>query len=88
MVNWYVYLLRCKNGTLYTGITSNLRRRFQEHKEGRGGKYTRLFQPGKLVHYESYPKKEEALKREKQIKGWRREKKENLIKYGNPNRPA
>jgi predicted GIY-YIG superfamily endonuclease len=81
---WYVYILGCKDRSFYTGTTPNLKRRIQEHKEGRGGKYTRLSKVDKLVYYEIYFKKEEALRREKQIKGWRREKKENLIKYGNP----
>jgi len=82
--NWYVYILQCKNGSLYTGITSNLKRRFQEHKEGRGGRYTKLFKINNLIYYEKYSKKEEATKRERQIKGWCRKKKENLIKYGRP----
>ena len=88
MVNWFIYILRCKDGSFYTGITTNLERRFQEHKEGRGGRYTRLSKINKLIYYERYFTEAEALKREKQIKGWRKEKKENLIKYGNLNSPA
>lgn len=85
---WFVYIIQCKDRSLYTGITPNLKRRFQEHKEGRGGRYTRLSRVSKLVYFERHSKKKEALKREKQIKGWRREKKENLIKYGDPKGPV
>lgn len=56
-----------------------MRRRFQEHKEGRGGKYSRFNKPLKIVYSELFPTKISALKREKQIKGWRREKKQKLI---------
>jgi predicted GIY-YIG superfamily endonuclease len=54
----------------------------------KSGKYTRLSRTEKLVYYERYIRKEEALRRERQIKGWRREKKENLIKHGSPKKPA
>ena len=88
MDEWYLYIIQCKDGTFYTGITLDIKRRFQEHKEGRGGRYTRSAKVGQLVYYEEYSKKGEALKRERQIKGWRREKKLNLIKYKNPRRPG
>lgn len=88
MKKWFVYILLCKDGSLYTGISSDVNRRFQEHKEGRGGRYTRLFKADKILYIERFTTKIEALERERQIKGWRREKKENLIKYSNYKKPA
>jgi len=88
MGNWYVYILRCKNGTFYSGITSNIKRRFLEYKEGGGGRYTRLSKMDEMVYWEKCDTKEEALRREKQIKGWRKDKKLNLIRYGNHKEPA
>lgn len=79
-----MYILRCKDGSLYTGVSSNIKRRFQEHRRGRGGRYTKLFKSDKILYSERFSTKREALGREKQIKGWRREKKENLIKHGKP----
>jgi putative endonuclease len=68
---------------LYTGITNDLNRRFQEHKSGKGGHYTSSKEIIKMVYIEEQPTRSSALKREAQIKGWRREKKLNLIKFGN-----
>jgi predicted GIY-YIG superfamily endonuclease len=84
MKKWFVYILQCKDGSFYTGVTPNLKRRIQEHKEGRGGRYTLLHKPLKIVFSERFYTKTEALKREKQIKGWSHKKKENLIKFGKP----
>lgn len=88
MQDWFLYIIQCKNGGFYTGVTTDLQRRFQEHKEKRGGRYTRLSKVEKLVYSEKYSNIETALKRERQIKGWRKKKKENLIKYGFPNSPT
>jgi predicted GIY-YIG superfamily endonuclease len=77
---WYVYILECKDGSLYTGITDSLERRFEEHKSGKGGKFTHSFKVNKLLHSEPRDNKNEALKREAQIKGWTRKKKLALIK--------
>jgi putative endonuclease len=81
---YYVYLIQCEDGSFYTGITANVERRFKEHQTKSGGWYTKLHKVIKLLYTEQYPTKHEALKREKQIKGWRREKKLNLIKFGKP----
>ena len=81
---WWVYIIQCKDGSFYTGVTLNIKRRFQEHKEGRGGRYTLLHKPFKIIFSESFNTKQEALKREKQLKGWSRKKKENFIKFGKP----
>ena len=69
-----------KLGSFYTGITTNVERRFDEHKSGAGGHYTSSKEVTRIVYTEEYPDRSSALKREKQIKGWRREKKLELIK--------
>ncbi|MFH1661911.1 MAG: GIY-YIG nuclease family protein [Candidatus Falkowbacteria bacterium] len=76
---YYVYLIQCKDKTIYTGITNNLERRFQEHIDKIGGHYTKTHSVEKILYYEKYSTRSDALKREAQIKGWRREKKLNLI---------
>lgn len=77
---WYVYILLCENKSLYTGITDNPKRRFQDHRKGKGGRYTRLYKPIKIVYLEKLPDKSSALKREIQIKGWTRKKKIEVLK--------
>ena len=72
---WYVYILECIDGSLYTGSTNNLRKRFSDHKNGKGGHFTRSHKPIRLVYSEKLPTKSEALKRESQIKSWSRENK-------------
>lgn len=64
----YVYMLRCKDGTLYTGWTNNLEHRLTQHQQGKGAKYTRGRAPLELVYYEELADKESALKRECAIK--------------------
>ena len=58
---WFVYIIRCENDSFYVGATDNPVRRFQEHKQGRGGRYTRSFKPEKIVYIEQYSTKVEAL---------------------------
>lgn len=77
---WYVYILECEDGSFYTGITSNLERRLKEHRQGKGGFYTRSFKALDIVHQEEYPTRQEALRREAQIKSWTRKRKLALIK--------
>lgn len=81
---YFVYLIECGNKSLYTGITNDLDRRFSQHKDGSGGHYTSSKKVIKIVYTEQYPDRSSALKREAQIKGWRREKKLNLIRFGKP----
>lgn len=81
---YFVYIIKCKDGTLYTGITNDLGRRFSEHKNSKGGHYTKSRKVIEMVYNEPAQNKSVALKREAQIKGWRREKKLNLIKFGTP----
>ncbi len=64
----YVYLLRCADGSLYTGWTTDPKRREQAHNAGRGAKYTRSRRPVELVYTEQLPSKQDALRREAQIK--------------------
>jgi len=70
--------------TLYTGVTNNLERRVWEHQQGIGSEFTTKYRVHILVYYENYPDIRDAIVREKQIKGWRRSKKEALIAEMNP----
>ena len=81
---YYVYIIECKDKTFYTGITTDVKRRFKEHSLGKGGAYTRAKQVGRILYTETFKTRGEASKRESEIKGWRREKKLNLIKFGRP----
>ncbi len=76
---WYVYILRTQAGSLYTGVTNNPARRLKAHQEGRGGRFTRGFGARELVYSVAVPSRSAALKREAEIKKWRREKKLALI---------
>jgi len=76
---WYVYMLRCADQTLYTGITDDVERRLAAHRSGKGAKYTRGRGPLELVHTEAVESKSAALKREMQIKKMSRQQKLNLI---------
>jgi len=78
-MSYFVYLLRCKDGTIYTGITTDLKRRLQEHKDGIGSNYTRARGADKIAYSEKHPTRSAALKREFEIKSWKREKKLALI---------
>ena len=76
---WYVYILRCGDGTLYTGSTDNVEKRFAAHAAGKGAKYTRGRGPLTLVHTEELPDKSAALKREAAIKKLTRAEKLKLL---------
>jgi putative endonuclease len=76
---WFIYLLRCCDNSLYSGITNDLKRRLRAHRDGVGAKYTRSRLPLRLVYYELRLTKSEALKREIEIKGMRKSEKEDLI---------
>ncbi len=82
--NYWIYILSSPSGTLYIGVTNNLERRIYEHKQGLVKGFTRKYHCKKLVYYEAYSNINEAIQREKQIKGWKRYKKEDLIKSLNP----
>ena len=76
---YYVYLLRCGDGTLYAGFTNDLARRLAVHNAGRGAKYTRSRLPVEVVYWENFPNKSSALKREYAIKRLSRAEKLSLI---------
>ena len=76
----YMYILRCSDGSFYTGSTNNLERRLEEHNSGEGSNYTNKRLPVKLVYYEEFQRIDEAFYKEKQVQGWSRSKKEALIK--------
>lgn len=79
---WYVYLLRCGDGTLYTGITDDVERRLAAHRAGKGAKYTRGRGPLELVYTEEQPDRPAALRRELAVKKLSRAEKERLIAEG------
>lgn len=78
--SWYLYILRCADGTLYTGIARDVEARFAQHSCGKGAKYTRGRGPLELVYREECVDHSTALKRELAVKAMSREEKLNLIK--------
>lgn len=82
--NFYVYIMASSSGTLYIGVTNNLLKRVADHKEGKIKGFTQKYSCNKLIYYEYFKDINYAISREKEIKKWRREKKENLIKQINP----
>lgn len=75
----YTYILRCADGTLYTGWTNDLEQRLRAHNAGTGSKYTRVRRPVELVYFEEHSTKEQAMSREWHIKRLTREEKQKLI---------
>ena len=83
--NYYVYILTNKSSTLYTGITNDLYRRLYEHKNKLVPGFTKKYNINKLIYYEIFNDPISAIIREKEIKGWTRKKKIELIKKENSN---
>lgn len=79
----YTYIVRCRDGSLYTGWTNNLEKRLKDHNSGRGAKYTKSRRPVLLVYYEEFAAKEEAMRREREIKQMTRQEKILLIERQN-----
>lgn len=75
----YTYILKCSDGSLYTGWTNNLDKRVEDHNSGKGAKYTRSRRPVVLAYYEQFETKDEAMRREWEIKRLTRKKKLALI---------
>ncbi len=75
----YTYILKCADGTFYTGWTNDLDRRLAAHNAGKGGKYTRSHRPVSLAYFETFETREEAMRREVQIKQLTRAQKLELI---------
>jgi len=85
-MKWYVYIVRCKDSSLYTGITKDIGRRIQEHNTNNllGAKSLRYRRPVVLAYYEIFKTQKEAARRERSIKRWTREYKLKLIEGFNP----
>ena len=78
-MSYYVYIIRCKDGSYYTGHAKDAEKRFEMHKRGRGARYTRMHEPEKLVYIEQFESRGEAMRRERQIKTLSHNKKQQLI---------
>ena len=78
-MSYYVYIIRCKDGSYYTGHAKDANKRFELHKKGQGAKYTRMHEPESLVYIEECGSRGEAMKRERRIKTFSHEKKRQLI---------
>jgi putative endonuclease len=76
---YFVYIVRCADGTLYTGSTNDIQARLLTHNSGRGAKYTAARRPVRVVYTEAHESRSAAQKREAQLKGWTRAKKEALL---------
>ena len=82
--HYYAYIVASLSGTLYIGVTNNLERRMVEHKEGLVPGFAKQYGVDRLVYFEGYNHVRNAIRREKQLKGWRREKRTALIESVNP----
>lgn len=78
------YILKCSDGTLYTGWTNDIEKRLKAHNEGKGAKYTKSRRPVKLVYFETFETRQEAMKREAAIKRMKKEDKLRLILQKRP----
>ena len=84
MKHYYVYIVSSYRGTLYTGVTNDLERRVAEHRGGVGGGFTGKYKTSRLVYFDATNDVVSAIEREKQIKGWPRARKVELIEADNP----
>jgi putative endonuclease len=85
MPAYYVYILtNAKRNVIYIGVINNLENRVSEHSEGKGGAFTRKYRANTLVYAEEYQYIEDAIAREKELKGWRRSKENTLVETLNP----
>jgi putative endonuclease len=80
MKKYYLYLARCKDKTIYTGYTVDLKNRESKHNSGQGAKYTKYRRPVKIVYFEEFTSLRKVLQREAQVKSLSKIEKENLIK--------
>jgi putative endonuclease len=82
---YYVYILASRKcGTLYIGVTNDLRTRLEQHRSGRGSEFVKKYGVRRLVHVETFASLQEAIAREKQLKNWHRDWKIRLIEEDNP----
>lgn len=85
---WFLYILECKDGTFYTGITNDLIRRTEKHNTGKGARYTKTRRPVKLLYYEICTNRSQALIREYEVKSLSRKQKEKLCSCHTLNSPS
>ncbi len=76
---YYVYIVRCKDGSYYTGYAKDVKCRVEQHRKGRGARYTRMHEPEKMVYVEEFDTRSEAMKREREIKSLSHNKKQQLV---------
>ena len=84
MDHYYVYITASNSRRLYIGISNDLNVRLWQHRNGEGSKFAHKYNMTNLVHFEVYEDVRQAIAREKELKGWRRERKIELIEKGNP----
>lgn len=77
--SWYIYILECRDGSFYTGVTNNLEKRQEKHNQGKASRYTRARLPVKLLYSEKFRSRAAAQKRECALKSLNRKEKEKLI---------
>ena len=82
MVLFYLYILKCRDGSYYIGHTEDLEKRMAEHKGGKGGSYTSARLPIEVMYVEEFQHRDSALEAERKLKKWTRKKKEIVIKEG------
>jgi len=78
-MTYYVYILLCKDGSYYTGYAKDLKHRVEQHKKGRGARYTRIHETEKMVYVEEFSSRSEAMKRERRIKSLSHNEKQQLV---------
>ena len=78
-MTYYVYILLCKDGSYYTGYAKDLKHRVEQHKEGRGARYTKIHEAEKMVYVEEFGSRSDAMKRERRIKSLSHSEKQQLI---------
>ena len=76
---YYVYILLCKDGSYYTGHVKDVRCQVERHKKGQGARYRRMHEPEKIVYMEEFDSRNEAMKREREIKSLSHSKKQQLV---------
>jgi putative endonuclease len=81
---WVYILVSASGNAMYIGVTNNLEKRLHEHRTGKGSEFAKKYRASKLVYAEEYETPADAIAREKQLKGWRRERKNELVRTINP----
>lgn len=84
---YYTYIARCSDGSLYTGYCRDLKEREEKHNLGLGARYTKTRRPLEFVYFEEFLNRSDAMKREAEIKKWKKTEKESLILSGHSSKP-